>query len=110
MTGWVYLALLVAATACMLLLDWRHRLFLWREPRAALAVTGIAVIALLVADAAGIALGLFIRGDSAFATGVVLAPHLPLEEPFFLVFLVVTTAVLYTGAVRLLARRADRTA
>lgn len=106
MTGWTYLAALVLATGCMLLLDWRYRLFLWRRPRTALAVTGIAVAGLLAADAAGIALGLFIRGDSVFATGVVIAPHVPLEEPFFLLFLILATAVLYTGSARLLERRA----
>jgi hypothetical protein len=41
------------------------------------------------------------------ATGIVLAPELPLEEPVFLVFLVLCTMVIYTGAARLLSPRAS---
>ena len=106
MTALVYLGLLVVGVCCMLALDWRFTLFFWRSPGAAGVVMGVGVAALLAADASGIALGLFIRGVSSIATGVVLAPHLPLEEPMFLAFLVLTTAIAYTGAVRVLSSRA----
>jgi len=105
MTGLAYLSALLVAMGCMLVVDWRYRLFYWRNARAAWVVMAIGVAVLLLADVAGIALGLFIRGASEFATGVVLAPHMPLEEPVFLAFLVLTTAVVFTGSARLLARR-----
>lgn len=105
MTGLAYLALLAASIASMLLLDWRHRLFFWRDARAAAIVTVVSVAALLAADAAGIAAGIFLRGDGTIATGLLIAPHLPIEEPIFLVFLVLLTAVVYTGSVRILAGR-----
>ena len=59
-------------------------------------------------DVAGIAGGIFFRGESAIATGIVLAPELPIEEPVFLLFLVVCTMIVYTGAVRILTRLTRR--
>lgn len=103
--GLLYLVSLLAGIACMLLLDFRFRLFLWRRPGPALAVIAIGVVLLLAWDLAGIALGIFLRGDSAIASGILLAPELPLEEPVFLVFLVLCTMVVFTGASRLLGAR-----
>ena len=105
MTGFVYLAALLAASGCMLLLDRRFRLFFWRDPFAASIVTVLGVAFLLVWDFAGIAAGIFLRGEATIATGIVLAPEMPLEEPVFRVFLVLCTMVLYTGSARLLAAR-----
>lgn len=103
--GAVYLTALLLSLGCMLLLDWRFRLFFWRDAVSALVVTVVGLAFFLVWDVAGIANGIFLRGDAMIATGIVLAPELPLEEPVFLLFLVVCTMVLYTGAVRILAHR-----
>lgn len=103
--GLIYLAALVVSIGCMLLLDRRFRLFFWRDPLAASVVTAVGTVFFLAWDVYGIALGIFLRGDGAIATGVLLAPELPIEEPVFLVFLVLCTMVLYTGSVRLLATR-----
>lgn len=107
--GVIYLAALLALIGCMLLLDRRFRLFFWRDPLVAAIVTAVGTVFFLAWDVFGIALGIFLRGDGAIATGILLAPELPIEEPVFLVFLVLCTMVLYSGAVRLLAsRRRDR--
>jgi lycopene cyclase domain-containing protein len=106
--GILYLATLLVGIACMLLLDFRFRLFFWRHPAAAAVVTIVGVAFLLVWDLAGIALGIFLRGDGTIATGILLAPELPIEEPVFLIFLVLCTMVLYTGAARILERSRDR--
>lgn len=108
--GVVYLAALLVSLSCMLLLDRRFRLFFWRDPIAALIVTVVGVAFFLIWDVAGIASGIFFRGEAAIATGVLLAPELPIEEPVFLLFLVVCTMVLYTGAARILAHRRPRAA
>ncbi|WP_144873949.1 lycopene cyclase domain-containing protein [Microbacterium sp. 1.5R] len=100
--GVVYLASLLVSLGCMLLLDRRFRLFFWKDALSASVVTVVGLAFFLIWDIAGIAGGIFFRGDGAIATGVVLAPELPLEEPIFLVFLVVCTMILYTGAVRVL--------
>ncbi|WP_243226137.1 lycopene cyclase domain-containing protein [Microbacterium sp. CIAB417] len=100
--GAIYLLALLASLGCMLLIDWRYRLFFWRDARSALTVTAIGLLFFVLWDLAGISLGIFLRGDSPYATGILLAPELPLEEPVFLVFLVVCTMVLYAGAERML--------
>ncbi|UKA50296.1 lycopene cyclase domain-containing protein [Arthrobacter sp. FW305-123] len=100
--GVLYLASLLLGIACMLLLDHRFRLFFWRDGKAAAIVTAVGVLFLLGWDLAGIVLGIFLRGEGTIATGLLLAPELPIEEPVFLLFLVLCTMVLYTGARRLL--------
>lgn len=104
----LYLLALVGGIGCMLLLDYRFRLFFWQDAAAAFMVTVAGTVFLLVWDAAGIAAGIFLRGDADIATGIVLAPELPIEEPVFLVFLVLCTMVLYTGAVKVLSNRQER--
>lgn len=106
--GALYLAVLLISLGCMLLLDRRFELFFWRDAVSASVVTVVGLLFFLAWDVAGIANGIFLRGDAAIATGVVLAPELPLEEPVFLLFLVVCTMIIYTGAVRLLARLRQR--
>lgn len=100
--GVLYLLSLLLGITCMLLLDHRFRLFFWRDAKAAATVTAVGVLFLLAWDLAGIGLGIFLRGEGAIATGILLAPELPLEEPVFLLFLVLCTMVLYTGARRIL--------
>lgn len=107
--GVVYLAALLVTLGCMLLLDWRFRLFFWRDAVAAAVVTIVGLAFFLAWDVAGIAGGIFFRGEGVIATGILLAPELPIEEPVFLVFLVVCTMVIYTGAVRVLGARRRRT-
>jgi len=106
--GALYLLTLLIGITCMLLLDRRFKLFFWHDPGVALLVTIVGVVLFLVWDIVGIAAGIFLRGDSAAATGIVLAPELPLEEPIFLVFLVLCTMVIYTGTARLLRGRRHR--
>ncbi|MFJ4210062.1 lycopene cyclase domain-containing protein [Paenarthrobacter sp. NPDC089675] len=108
--GIVYLASLLTGIGCMLLLDHRFRLFFWRDAKAAAIVTVVGVLFLLGWDLSGIALGIFLRGEGAIATGVLIAPELPLEEPVFLLFLVLCTMVLFTGARRMLAALPTRSA
>ena len=101
----VYLAALLTSLLCVLLVDRRFRLFLWHAPRDASAVLAVGVAFLLAWDLAGIGLGIFFRAETAFMTGVLLAPELPLEEPFFLLFLCELTMVLVCGTRRILDRR-----
>lgn len=106
--GVVYLAALLVSLGCMLLLDRRFRLFFWRDAVSAVIVTVVGLVFFLAWDIAGIASGIFFRGDGAIATGLLLAPELPIEEPVFLLFLVVCTMVIYNGAVRILEHRGER--
>lgn len=108
MISFSYLAFLLLGIGCMLLIDRRFRLFFWKDAAGATLVTLAGTLFLLLWDAAGIGAGIFLRGDAGIASGIVLAPELPLEEPVFLVFLVLCTMVLYTGAERILEHRKRR--
>jgi lycopene cyclase domain-containing protein len=87
----------------MLLLDRRFALFFWHDPAVATLITVVGTVLFLLWDIAGISAGVFLRGESSFASGVILAPEMPLEEPIFLVFLVLCTMVIFTGSLKLLA-------
>ncbi|WP_281887342.1 lycopene cyclase domain-containing protein [Agromyces rhizosphaerae] len=102
--GLAYLAALVLSLAAMCAIDARFRLVFWDSPGRAAAVIGIGVAAFLVWDLAGIALGVFFRGETEFMTGILLAPELPLEEVLFLTFLCYLTLVLVLGTRRVLDR------
>lgn len=101
----VYLGSLLVCLACVVAVDVRFRLFLGRDWRRALIVLAVGLAFFLAWDLAGIGLGIFLRGDGPFMTGIMLAPELPLEEPVFLVFLCEVTMVLVLGAQRLLRER-----
>ena len=102
----VYLACLLVALGAMVLLDARFRLVFWRDARRASIVLALGLVFFLAWDLAGIALGVFARGGSRLMTGIELAPELPLEEVFFLLFLCYLVLVLLTGARMLLDRAA----
>lgn len=104
----IYLGSLVFVIGCMALLDWRHRLFFVHRPVAATVVMVVGMVYFLGWDLWAIDLGIFLHRDSPLMTGIMLAPQLPLEEAFFLFFLSYLTMVLFTGLVRLLTWRSDR--
>lgn len=103
-----YLIALLVSLAGVVLLDVRHRLFIGRDPRSAGVVLIIGTAFFLLWDLAGIGLGIFFRDDGEFATGILLAPELPLEEPIFLLFLCELTMVLVCGVERALAARSRK--
>ncbi|RZS66579.1 lycopene cyclase domain-containing protein [Agromyces ramosus] len=106
MTGLAYLGGLLLSIGAMALIDARWRLAFWRSPGASAAAVGAGTVLLLLWDLAGIGFGVFFRGDSPWATGLVLAPELPVEEPVFLVFLCYLSLVAVLGIERMLRRDA----
>jgi lycopene cyclase domain-containing protein len=98
----IYLLVLLVSIGCMVLLDRRFSLFFWRDARRAAIVILAGLLFFVVWDLFGIGLGIFYRGETAFMTGILVAPELPLEELFFLAFLSYLTMVLLTGADALL--------
>lgn len=103
----LYLLALLVSLGAMVLLDRRFRLVLWRDARRAGITLGVGLAFFLAWDAAGIALGIFARGGSRYMTGIEVAPELPLEEIFFLVFLCYLTLVLIAGGRAVLDRRRE---
>lgn len=91
----LYLAALCLSLGCMALLDWRFRLFFWRDLRRASIVLVVGVLFFLVWDLTGISSDIFYRGETEIMTGILLAPELPLEEIFFLTLLCYLTMNAY---------------
>lgn len=106
--SFLYLALLLLAIGCMVLLDRRFRLFFWRAAGRAALVLAIGIAFFLAWDLSGIGLGIFFRGDSHGMSGIELAPQLPIEEPVFLAFLCYLTMVVLNGARAVRDRRSTR--
>lgn len=100
----LYLAAILLSAAGVAALDARFRLAAWRTPGRTAAAVGIGTAFFLLWDIAGIALGIFVKGDSPALLGIDLAPHLPLEEPVFLAFLCYLALVVYGGAGLLIDR------
>jgi lycopene cyclase domain-containing protein len=105
MTGIVYLLCLLTALACMVLLDRRFGLALWRAPLRAVAVLLAGIVLFLAWDLAAIASGHYRMGDSPLMSGILLGPELPLEELVFLTFLCYVTLVVWGLVDLLLGRR-----
>jgi lycopene cyclase domain-containing protein len=93
-----YLILLLAAAACLAVVDRKFRLCLWRSPGPASVVVVAGVVLFLAWDAVAIAAGVFLHGASTLMTGILLAPELPLEEPVFLAFFSYSALLLFAAA------------
>ncbi|UWX96580.1 lycopene cyclase domain-containing protein [Arthrobacter zhaoxinii] len=100
--GVLYLLFLLLSLGCMMLLDHRFRLFFFADARRAAVVLAVGVVFFTGWDVAGIGSDIFYRGETPFMLGLTLAPHLPVEEIFFLAFLCYLTMVVF-GLVRLVA-------
>ncbi|WP_345803070.1 lycopene cyclase domain-containing protein [Microbacterium sp. AZCO] len=102
-----YLAAILLSFAGIAVLDVRLRLAFPVAPGRTAAAGALGTAFFLLWDLVGIGAGVFVKGDSALYVGVVLAPHLPLEEPVFLAFLCYLALVSWAGAQRVLGRRAS---
>lgn len=91
----LYLAIILFSICGLLCADWRYRLAFFESTKRTALVISISVLFFLVWDAAGIASGIFFAGESAYTTGVMLAPEMPLEEPFFLILLAYNALLLW---------------
>jgi len=72
-TPFLYLAALLLSNCGLFLLDIRHKLAFSTSPKAAGLSIAIAVVLFLIWDLAGIALGIFFRGDAPHLSGLLLA-------------------------------------
>lgn len=93
--SWLYLAGLVFALSCLVLVDWRNKLALFVERRRTLIVIALSVLIFVVWDILGIILGIFFHGGSVYTAGIWLGPEFPLEEIFFLTLLTYSALLSY---------------
>ena len=92
---WLYLASIVFSMFGMVVTDWRYKLAFWKDVRRSILTNAVGVGLFIVWDIFGISLEIFFSGHSAFMSGIYLAPELPIEELFFLIFLCYFTLVVY---------------
>lgn len=104
----LYLLALLVALSGMVVLDRRFGLFFWRDARRAAIVLVAGVVFFLAWDLAGVGGGIFFRGETAFMTGLQIAPEVPLEEVFFLTLLCYLTMNVYGFWSRLRSTTGDR--
>lgn len=95
--NWLYLLALLTSWAGMLTVDFRYRLVLRSQPGMSIFVIFAGAGLLLGCDLWAIDHNIFVRGESPLLAGVWLAPHLPVEEPIFLLFLCYCTLVVFAG-------------
>ena len=98
--NFLYLGSLLVSLAGLVALDRKHKLAFAKNPKAATIAIAIPYLLFVIWDAAGIALGIFFKGQSQFLTGIMIAPEFPLEELFFLALLCYTTLIASTWFAR----------
>jgi lycopene cyclase domain-containing protein len=103
-----YFGTLLFSLTGMVLLDRRFRLSFWRRPVVSAWSMATAVVFLLIWDLAGVANGIFFRGESSWMTGVLVAPEVPLEEVFFLALLSYLTLNIFGASQMWLSARRAR--
>lgn len=106
--GATYLSGLIFSLVGLGLLDWRFRTAFTINKKAAAFAILIPTIFFILWDIAGIAMGIFFRGDTSHLTGIVLAPEFPIEELFFLLLLNYTALTLFTTVTRVIKKRSTK--
>lgn len=106
--GATYLSGLIFSLVGLGLLDWRFRTAFAVNKKAAIFAILIPTIFFIIWDVAGIAMGIFFRGDTSHLTGIVLVPEFPIEELFFLLLLNYTALTLFTTVTRVIKKRSSK--
>lgn len=83
----LYLGLLCVSLVGTVLLDYRNKLALFDDPRRTVVVIVVSVIFFVGWDMAGVANGVFFKGDSDLLIGWDIATEIPMEEVLFLTLL-----------------------
>ena len=100
-----YLVILILSLVWLYLLDRTHKLAFTADPKRALLSMVPAFVVFLIWDIAGIALGIFFRGNNTLLTGIQIFPEFPLEEIFFLMLLCYSTLIALTLISKVLNKR-----
>ena len=101
--SFLYLGALLVSIAGLATLDFKYKLALGKN-KAYRCLLIISVAFFLIWDLAGIALGIFFRGNAQHLTGITLSKELPVEE-IFLLTLLSYSALLLLKAFGRLARK-----
>ena len=99
MQGW-YLGALIFSLLGMALLDYRYKIALFANPLRTAATLGGSVLAFLLWDLICIEARVFFEGQNDLLLGLRIYPHLPIEEPLFLLLLCYVSLILFRLATR----------
>jgi lycopene cyclase domain-containing protein len=100
-----YLAILIVSLLGLYLLDSTHKLAFTVDAKRSLLSMVPAYVVFLIWDIAGIATGIFFRGQNTLLTGVQVFPEFPIEELFFLALLCYSTLIVFTWVQKTLTAR-----
>ena len=101
----IYLFILVLSLGGLYLLDRTHKLAFTVDAKRSLLSMLPAYILFLVWDIAGIASGIFFRGENTLLTGIQVFPEFPIEELLFLGLLCYSTLIVFTWVQKTLTAR-----
>ena len=99
------LAILIVSFLGLYLLDRTHKLAFTVDAKRALISMVPAYVLFLIWDIAGIATGIFFRGQNTLLTGIQVFPEFPIEELFFLALLCYSTLIVFTWIQKTLTAR-----
>ncbi len=100
-----YLLVLILSLVGLYLLDRTHKLAFTVDAKRSLLAMIPAYVLFVFWDLAGIATGVFFRGENTLLTGIEVFPEFPLEELFFLALLCYSTLIVFTWAQKTLTAR-----
>ncbi len=95
-----YLVALIGSLVGLGLIDFKFKLAFFGKAKRAAITIAIPFLFFVIWDLAGIAAGIFFRGDSSHMLGINLFHQFPIEEIFFLGVLCYTTLILTTSLAR----------
>ena len=100
-----YLAILMVSLFGLYLLDRTHKLAFTVDVKRSLLSMVPAYGLFLIWDIAGIATGVFFRGENTLLTDIQVFPEFPIEELFFLALLCYSTLIVFTWVQKTLTAR-----
>ena len=100
-----YLLILILSLVGLYLLDRTHKLAFTVDHKRAFWSMVPAFVVFVIWDIAGIALGIFFRGNNTLLTGIQILPEFPLEEIFFLALLCYSTLIALTWISKVLNKK-----
>ena len=101
----IYLLILILSLVGLYLLDRTHKLAFTVDAKRSLLSMVPAYVVFLIWDIAGIAGGIFFRGENTLLTGIQVFPEFPIEELFFLALLCYSTLIVFTWVQKTLTAR-----
>jgi lycopene cyclase domain-containing protein len=100
-----YLAIVLISLLGLYLLDRTHRLAFTVDAKRSFWSMVPAFVVFVIWDIAGIANGIFFRGENTLLTGIQILPEFPIEELLFLALLCYSTLIAFRWITKILVAK-----